>query len=89
MIDPCQYTLYVMTATTAIFIMVAGCNLDYIVHICGSMCLRKKSPSFGLLSTSADKIFLLNAFQTSVSKATGKIKPTKSYSDYYVFLCSF
>ena len=88
-----------MTATTAIFIMVAGCNLDYNVHICGSMCLRKnhlllmllekKSPSFGLLSASADKIFLLNAFQTFVSKATGKIKPTKSYSDYYVFLCSF
>ena len=59
------------------------------VHICGSMCLRKKSPSFGLLSTSADQIFLLNAFQTFVGKATGKIKPTKSYSDYYVFLCSF
>ena len=51
--------------------------------------LEKKSPSFGLLSTNADQIFLLNAFQTFLSKATGKIKPTKSYSDYYVFLCSF
>ena len=32
---------------------------------------------------------MFNAFQTFVGKATGKIKPTKSYSDYYVFLCSF
>ena len=74
-----------MTATTAIFVMVAGCGLDYMFTFVVA-CAWEKITFFWFVECWSNIFWV---FQTFISKATGKIKPTKSDSDYYVFSCAF
>ena len=60
--------------------MVAGCSFDYMFTYVVACAWEKITFLWSVESWSN----IFNAFQTFVSKATGKIKPTKSYSDYYV-----